>query len=398
MRLGAGRRALASAVALAVSSGWGFCFAAQSAQLSAAGAEAYEASLARNGANRAVAWYDARDAYSQIYLRFLDESGNPAGPEQRLTNAPRNALEPDLALQPDQSIVAWYDKDRVTGTLTARLGGWSSAGVALWQRSLSRPGYEGRNAILRVRGERIFCAWLEYVRGQRPWVRAAWFNLRGELLGRPLRVAPASRTTWNLNAALDPAGRAWVVFDALNRTRRSEIFASLVDESRVRLLRLSADDRHASVYPDIAFSEADGGEVAMTWFDERDGNQEVYLFAGKVAELLAGDRERALATRAQRVSHTPGHSIGAYVAWNGASVGLAWCDDSDGPYQIRFQRFDAAARAGSPPLQVTGNTTRSMIPSIVAWGTGFALAWNASALRPDGAPDQASSIEGVLLP
>ena len=38
--------------------------------------------------------------------------------------------------------------------------------------------------------------------------------------------------------------------------------------------RLSADDGASSLYPDLAFG---AGRVAVTWWDTRDGNAEIYL-------------------------------------------------------------------------------------------------------------------------
>lgn len=75
------------------------------------------------------------------------------------------------------------------------------------------------------------------------------------------------------------------------------------------------DDGVASTYSDLAFG---GGRVPLAWFDERDGNREVYLHVG-VPETLPARVEVA----AGRITTSPGESIGAYVTWNGARFGLA---------------------------------------------------------------------------
>lgn len=105
------------------------------------------------------------------------------------------------------------------------------------------------------------------------------------------------------------------------------------------MVRLSADDGSDSKYPDLAFS---GDRAALTWFDVRDGNEEVYLLVAPVADLKEG-----MERRAGRVTSTPGESIGAYLAWNGSHLGLAWCHDTDGgQHEIYFQRLDAAGEGG----------------------------------------------------
>src|SRR5690606_30547671 len=101
--------------------------------------------------------------------------------------------------------------------------------------------------------------------------------------------------------------------------------AELADGS-TRLARISTDDGFASKYPDLALGEHG---AALTWFDERDGNREIYLTVGAL-EALRGGAE----ARAQRITTTPGRSIGAYLDWNGSRIGLAWSDDSSGSYEI----------------------------------------------------------------
>jgi uncharacterized iron-regulated membrane protein len=337
-------------------------------QISHSGRGAYEASLTPSGDGFAASWYDTRDGNAEIYVRWLDGKGAPLGPERRLTNGTADAYEPDIQAVDSSIAVAWYEKTQA-GALTAKLGLWNKEGVPRWTKSLSAAGHDGRNPVVRAVRGRLFCAWLEYSPRETPVVWGQWFDTEGRPAAPPLRLAPAGETTWNLNAAIDPQGRAWVVFDARAGARRDELFAVRVDGAAAELFRLSADDGFNSKYPDLAFA---GNRAALTWFDTRDGNEEVYLFVGPVNELKEG-----LEQRAARVTHTAGESIGAYLAWNGRQVGLAWCDDTDGnQHDIYFQRFDDAGKAAGEPRRLTRNATLSLIPAVRPWRDGFALAWN----------------------
>jgi hypothetical protein len=326
---------------------------------------AYEASIATDGSDLAVAWYDTRARYAQIFARFFDASGK-ASTELQLTQGRRYAYEPSLQLAAHRLIVGWYDKAPGEPEATARIGAWSREGEALWQARLSAAGHHARNPVIRVRGETVFCAWLQASGAKEaPWVWVAWFGVDGRTLVTPKRVARASRNSWNLNAALDDRGTAWVVFDAQLDTKRSELYllrATAAGSSEIT--RLSEDDGAASVYPDIAIN---GEHVAIVWFDDRDGNSEVYLYAG--------DRE-TFADTARRVTQTPGHSIGAYLAWSDETLGVAWSDDTEGQYEVYFRPFDAHGNALAAPRRVTHSATSSLIPSIAPWHGGFALAWN----------------------
>jgi hypothetical protein len=165
--------------------------------------------------------------------------------------------------------------------------------------------------------------------------------------------------------------RAWVVFDAKTGTRAEELFAVEVGRTAASVAQLSDDDGVPSKYPDIGLS---GHNLAVTWFDTVHGNEDVYLVVGDVAQL----REAGALTAAKptRVTDTPGHSIGAYLAWNGDRLGLAWCDDTAGQHEVHVQSFDTSGHPVRPADRLTSTDAASLIPAIEPWGRGFALTWS----------------------
>lgn len=347
--------------------------AALALAISASPGGAYEASLATSGDAVAVAWHDTREPYSQIYARWLDDSLQPKSAELRLTTAKLHAYEPSLQIVDGRDlVVAWYDKNVRSGRLRAHVGMWNADGTPRWTVQLSSR--TGRNPVVRAFGQSLFCAWLEYAAGRRPAVWGAWLTLDGQFLQKPRQLAAAGKTTWNLNAAIDASGRAWVVFDARFHTKRAELFLVVADRHTENVVRLSADDRFDSVYPAIALNHS---QLAITWFDRRDGNDEVYLYVAPDQMPLA---EGAVETNARRITHNAGHSIGAYLSWNGVRGGLAWCDDSAGHHEVYFQPFDVNGPAEVP--RRLSNERAAMIPSIVSWRAGFVLGWNEGSEKP----------------
>jgi hypothetical protein len=227
----------------------------------------------------------------------------------------------------------------------------------------------GRNTVVDVRGDTIFAAWIQDDTATASSVWAGWWSRAGDALARPMRLAPAGRTTWNLNATLDDEGGVWLVFDAIAETRAEELFLVRTHLEGVPIVRqVTPDDGFASKYPDIAVAD---GRAALTWFDERDGNQEVYVAVAPAVEIGA-----SLGAVAQRVTHTPGHSIGAYLDWNADRFGVAWSDDSSGQHEVFFQAFDAFGGRIGEQRQVTRTPNASLIPAIRPWHAGFILAWN----------------------
>jgi hypothetical protein len=263
--------------------------------------------------------------------------------------------------------------------MRAQLGVWQRDGTPVWSAPVAVGSGSSRNAIVRSRDDALFVAWIEADAGGNEFVWGGWWGVDGRLRGAPVRLGAAGETTWNLNAAIAPNGEAWVVFDARASTRVDELFAAQLAEGQVTLARLTADDGIRSKYPDLAFGA--GGRAAITWFDERDGNREVYLASFDTADELLLPVER----RARRITKTPGASIGAYLGWNGERIGLVWCDDSGGNYEAYFQSLDASGTPIAPPRRLSDTPTNSMIPAIEPWREGFALAWTEVIFPPVGA-------------
>lgn len=334
---------------------------------------AHEASLAAFSDGLVLAWHDMRDGHGEIYARALNEDGTTNGPARRLTAGVHDAFEADLHAYGDTDfLVAWYEKTTF-GAVVPHLGRWSRGGEKQWVIELAP---SGRNTVARVDGALIFAAWIEDEGENGAGVWAGWWNGAGQRAAAPRRIGDASRTTWNLNAAIDPRStpdepHAWVVFDATRMDAANEVFALHVGRLSAETVRLTPADGVPSRYPDIAFSR---DRVAITWFDTTDDNEDVLLATGRAAQLLQSD---ALAdSRLTRVTATPGHSIGAYLAWNGDRLGLSWCDDTVGQSEVYIRSFDPDGKPLGDAIRVTATPAASLIPAIEAWRGGFALAWN----------------------
>ena len=332
-------------------------------QVSHSGVGAYEAALALDKAGFAVAWYDTRDGNPEIYMRLLDENGRPSGPERRLTETADMSYEASLERVGDDFVVAWYEQTG-DGRQTAMLGEWGRDGGRKWLQAIAPA---SRNPVVATDGQAIVAAWIQADSDKSEWVWVGTWDPDGHESRNRARVGLASKTTWNLNLAVDRSG-VWVVFDAVNSTRASELFLGRLDESGVHLERLTRDDGAESKYPDLKINGE--GRVALTWYDMRDGNDEVYLFVGGQSDVHG-----EIDGRSRRVTTTDGESIGAYVAWNADAVGLAWSDKTPGVHDIFFQRFDSAGMPVGAEGRITSTQMWSLVPAIRPWRKGFALTW-----------------------
>jgi hypothetical protein len=310
-------------------------------------------------------------------LQGIDARGQLRGPWIQISDGPGLALEPDLVWSADGLVVAWYERERKTGMLTAWLAAVAPEGEPQWRVPLSGGGKQARNPVVRVHDQALHVAWIEQD-GPENAEAGIWyqrFSAAGSPLQPPMHVGRASRETWNLNAAVHD-GTFVIVYDATIGTAAPELHMIGIRDGTAEHRRLSEDDGYASLYPDLQFSVS--GRAALTWFDERDGNQEVYLLTAD------SDALGSIGTaNARRISHTPEDSIGAYLAWNGEMIGLAWSDRVGGQRDIFTQQFSAEGRPVSPVYRVASSPEHAGVPAIRARDERFLIAWNDYVLRGD---------------
>lgn len=380
---------------------------------------AFEAAVATSDSGIAIAWYDNRHGNDEIYLRTFNGKLQPLTDEMRITTSAAASYEADVAPLESSLAIAWYEREP-SGKLQVHVGAWTPAGDELWRRTPATAALNSRVPVLESVDDTLFIAWIEEAPGAEPQpsgaekeapdtdtttIYGAWLNSAGSFLYPPFAIAPASLTTWNLNTGVLPDGRVALVFDARFETRNSELYLALIDKDHVNVARLSADDGFASTYPDIAAGAPDiaagapniaagANRVAVSWQERKDGNDEVYLALMDLATLPATD---VLERNATRITRTAGESIGAYLAWNGPVLGLAWNDDSAGQHDIWFQSFDESGVELHAQRRLTNTPEDSRIPSIAANGDGFVLAWSETSSASGGHGGNASKSRSKIV-
>ena len=351
---------------------------------------AFEVSAAWIAGRPAVAWYGGRLAHEALFLRHADARGQ-WGPALQLTDATRDAYEPSLQDIDGEALVAWYEQDPRAGEVRrqhALLARFDSSGHLRWRRELSDADASGRNPVVRVAAGIIEVAWIEQRGGDNAVLRAASLDSGGNWLRPPRDVAVAARETWNLNAAIAQDGALHVVFDAGQPGSAKELHWVRVGTERITTQRVSRDDLRDSVYPDLAL---DADRFAMAWFDSRDGNEEVYVRCGRLGQGGAAIPEQPLDDgMARRVTQSPGSSHGAYLAWHGGQVELAWTEVNGARRTLWRQRFDRECRPLDRARRVDSLGRDAGIVSLAASGPGFMLAWNGQRGDSSTPPDPCS--------
>ena len=223
-------------------------------------ADTWNPSIAVNGSNLHVVWEDERQGNSEIYYKGSTDGGSNWGPDIRLTNDGANSWNPSVAVSGSVVHVAWYDD---------RDGNWE-----IYYKNSTDGGL-----------------------------------------------------TWG---------------------------------SDTRLTNNIAVSR----YPCIAVS---GSEVHLVWHDDRDGNYETYYKRSTDGGLTWGSDIRLTYS-----------VLGAYypsVAVSGSKVHVVWFDQRDGNYEIYYKRSLDAGINWDTDLRLTNDLAFSFAPSLAISGSVVHVVW-----------------------
>jgi len=333
---------------------------------------AHELSIAVGPGRTFAAWHGGFGKGSSIYIQEIDTRGSFKASPIRVSEGNLLAYEPDLVIAGTHPVIAWYEKDPADGRLSAWLAGLTSEGNRQWVVRLGDRESSSRNPVVRVIGDKLHVAWIEQALrdngDNQSSIRHQVFTLSGKALAPAHEIGRANRDTWNLNATTS-GNRFIVAYDAALSTQAHELHMLVVSGQDVLHRSLSGNDGYASLYPDLQVNAS--GRAALTWFDERDGNQEVYLLAAPLDTFVTG----ALPPP-ERISHSDEASIGAYLSWNGEVIGLAWSDEEAGQRQIFTRTFEANGTPLGPVRHFAPVEGSASVPAIRARGADFLLAWN----------------------
>jgi len=119
-----------------------------------------------------------------------------------------------------------------------------------------------------------------------------------------------------------------------------------------------------SDYPDIAVS---GTNVYVIWEDYTPGNYEIYF--RKSADGGATWQS------AQRLTNNPGFSSNPRIAKYGSNVYIVWSDSNPGNEEIYFCRSADSGTTWQPALRLTKNAGYSEVPSVAVNGASIYVAW-----------------------
>ncbi len=118
--------------------------------------------------------------------------------------------------------------------------------------------------------------------------------------------------------------------------------------------------------PSVAVS---GNNVHVVWYDSRDGNEEIYYARSTDGGTTWGANVR-LTTKASGNSDNPS------IAVSGNTIHVVWYDNRDGNPEIYYKRSTDGGTTWGADTRLTNAAGNSYTPSIAVWGDTVHVAWH----------------------
>jgi type IX secretion system substrate protein len=283
------------------------------------------ASLAASGSEVHVIWMDDRDGNFEIYYKRSADGGLSWSGDTRLTNDTAISQFPSIALSGSIVNVIWQDsRDGNTEIYYKR----SPDGGLSWgtDTRLTNNSAGSIFASVSASGSIVNVLWEEYRDGN-----AEIYDKHSADGG--LSWSGDMRLTNNPVESFSPS--AWMSGSEVHvvwydtRDGNAEIYYKRSPDGGVswgtdtRLTTNAAGSFHPSV-------TASGSNVHLAWYDERDGNREVYYKSSPDAGISWGTDAR-LTNNISESSHPS-------IAVSGQVVHVLWQDVRDGNWEIYYKR------------------------------------------------------------
>ncbi len=267
-------------------------------------------SIAADGDILHVVWSDERDTVTEIYYKRSTDGGLSWGADVRLTNNTSISVNPSVAVLGSNVHIVWQDgrDGEIYYKQSTDAGSTWGADIRLTNNSSpsSFPSISVTAAVLHV----------------------VWSDDRNGNIGE---IYYKRSTDGGLN---------W--------------------ESDLRL----TNDPAVSNFPSVA---AYGTIVHVIWHDERDGNTEIYY-------KRSADNGSTWETDT-RLTNNVGSSINPSVTVSGTIVHAVWYDDRDGNSEIYYIRSSDAGLSWGADTRMTNNPALSYNPSISASDSNVSITW-----------------------
>ncbi len=318
--------------------------------------------IASSGDSVHIVWYDDRDGNNEIYYKRSIDGGINWGADSRLTSDSAGSLFPSVAVVGSVVHMVWHDNRDGNNEIYYKR---STDGGTTWggDMRLTNNSFWSTYPSLAVSGLEVHVVW----RDNRDGNDEIYYKRStdgGVSWGLDTRLTIDPAVTFFPSVAVSGSEVHVIWWDY--RDSNNEIYYKRSTDGGTTW---SADTRLTinaaySEFNSIAVSDS---VVHIVWYDQRDGNDEIYYKRSTDGGISWG-----LDTR---LTNNPGFSWFPSVAATDAVVHVVWGDSRDGNFEIYYKRSTDGGINWSADTRLTNNSDASILASVSVSGSVVHLAW-----------------------
>lgn len=329
-------------------------------------------SIAADAAGRVhLVWQDEQDGNPEIYYKRSPDGGVSWGPAVRLTKASGRSENPAIAVSGGTVAIAWWDQRTGVHQIWSKR---SNDGGITWQPDVQitfSPG-GGAYCSLAVWEDKWHVVYVDGRDGHEEVYYTRSLDA-GATWSAPVRLSALP------NGSYTPTVAVWQsnVYVAWTDTRHGGSQSSLEEEYFRRSTdggatfepeqRLTTDPPGSPANSWAPSLAARDQTVWISWFDNRDGNFEIYT-----KRSLDGGVSWSSDTR---LTTTAGQSQRPSIAVRGQQIFISYWDTDGGNEEIYVLRSDDLGSTWEPPDRLTFASGSSSFSSATAAASGVHVTW-----------------------
>jgi hypothetical protein len=260
----------------------------------------------------------------ELYYRPLSPSGQPAGAPVRLTSAPGNSDWPDVVWTGTEFAMAWEDERAGSNRQDVYFMRFDATGSRLGNEvRVTTDSARQSYPILKYSGQGYGLAWTDWRDGNRE-IYFRRLGLDGSLVGGEVRITSnAADSAW-VDLTWNPDRREWALVWYDQRDGNAEIYFQRLDDTGRKLggeVRLTTASGFSG-YPSIDWN---GFEYGISWQDDRAtaNRPSIYFMQVTGAGLKNGND--------LKLSSGNGGATFTTALWNGSTFAFVWRDERNAP-------------------------------------------------------------------
>jgi hypothetical protein len=286
--------------------------------------------IAVNGPNVYVVWFDNRDGNNEIYFKRSPDGGSGWVNEQNLSNNNNNSSNPAISVSGSIIHVVWQDTQISPGLEIFHKRSTDNGATWTANTRVTYGNFSASRPSISATGSFVHIAYID-ARSSNDEIYYNRSTDGGITWGPDTRLTYGINNSWypSISAVNSMVHVAWED----NRVGYYKVYykRSTNGGSNWSSDTLLTTHENGSLYPYIiASNQVISPNVHIVWYDNRDGNYEIY-YKRSTNEGISWEPD-------VRLTNYAGSSEGPSLSISGIKVHLVWFDNRDGDWEIYYKQ------------------------------------------------------------